>query len=163
MPTDTSTPVARPGLIAEMEEHLRGSDADLRRAAKGVLSVLNVQAETRKEVQRNLTGPNVDRWARLAACEEVAGPRTEAALGAIARDEKEEASIRAAAADMLAALKERGRLLRPTERRPEEEHRTLLRPAWDPPSEDASKLVRPVEEQIVEEEMPKKRRLWGRH
>jgi hypothetical protein len=76
----------------------------------------------------------------------VAGSRTEATLRGLAADAKEDAAIRAAAHDMLSALGERGKLLRPSERNLDKEAMTLLRPTWDPPSGDATNLVRPAEE-----------------
>jgi hypothetical protein len=125
-----------------MNEHVRGSDPGLRRAAEGVLSVI----ADRDELAVVLIEPDLDQWARLAACEAVAGSRTEATLRGLARDAKEDAAIRAAAQDMLSALRERGKLLRPSERNLDEEAMTLLRPTWDPPSGDVAKLVRPAEE-----------------
>jgi len=144
MPTSASTLVARPGLVTEMQGHLRGSNPNLRRAAEGVLSVISEP----EEVAAILADPDLDRWARLAASEVVVGPRTEAMLRAMIKDAREDASMRAAAEDVLAALRERGKLLRPSERNLDEEAMTLLRPTWDPPSGDVTKLVRPVEEPL---------------
>lgn len=105
MPTSFSTLHARPGLVAEMEEHLRGSDKDLRRAAEGVLSVLDVPAE----MSAALADPDLDRWEKLAACEAVAGERTEALLRAAAGDRRSDGTVRAAAQDLLEALRIRAR------------------------------------------------------
>lgn len=151
MPTNPSPLMARPGLVTEIEAHLRGSDRNLRRAAEGVLSVLDVE----EGLKQALADPDLDRWAKLATCEAVAGPRTEAFLRAVVKDAREDASMRAAAQDLLAAIRERGTLLRPSERNLDEEAMTLLRPTWDPPSGDVTKLVRPVEEPLDgEADMP---------
>jgi hypothetical protein len=125
-----------------MQVHVHGSSPDLRRAAEGVLSGLPVG----DRLAVALTDPDLDQWARLAACEAVAGSRTEATLRGLARDAKEDAAIRAAAQDMLSALGERGKLLRPAERSLDAEAMTLLRPTWDSPSGDVPNLVRPAEE-----------------
>jgi len=88
-----------------MEEHLRGGKPDLRRAAEGVLSVIS---ETER-VAALLADPNLDRWARLAACEAVAGARTKAMLRAVAADRSEEQGVRSAAEDLIEARTIRAR------------------------------------------------------
>ncbi len=63
----------------------------LRRAAEGLLSVISEP----EQVAAILADPDLDRWAKLAACEAVAGPRTEAMLRAVVKDAREDASMRA--------------------------------------------------------------------
>jgi len=171
-----------------MEEHLRGGDADLRRAAQAVLrqsfglpeliarwatgwnpdyrDVLAAFPES-DVVNAVLQVSSLDRWARLRALEELLGPRAEGILRRIAQDARQPAEVRTAAEEARATIRERGRLLRPTERRPEEEYATLLRPASGPPSSDPGTLLRPVEEpaedtaeQDGQQKKKRRLRLW---
>lgn len=102
-----STLAARPGLIAELDADVRGSDPDLRRAAE--VGFTPVEAELRGSLASGLS-ETADRWERLAACEAVAGARTEALLKEFQNDPTAAADLRAAARDTLDAMAERGRL-----------------------------------------------------
>jgi len=103
-----STLAARPGLVAELDSHASGRDADLRRAAEVAFG--RVDAELREVFSASLTAPATDRWDRLKACDSIAGAPTEALLKRLQADPRLSPDLRAAAQETLAALAERGRL-----------------------------------------------------
>ncbi len=151
MAGNRSTLVERPGLIAEMEEHRRAGDSDLRQAAEGTLSGLSVEDV--------LLAPDLDRWARLVACEQLLGAGTEARCRAIAADRNADADLRAGAREALESIRLRGSHVQAAASAPGPDRSRDVQAAHGVPATDTSALVEAADRPTSAAEAPKPRKL----
>ncbi|MCX6359717.1 MAG: hypothetical protein NT029_07930 [Armatimonadetes bacterium] len=153
-----STLVERPGLVAEMAELRRSGDNDLRQAAEGVLSGLSAD----DRMLDALISPDLDRWARLAACEELLGAGTEARCRAVAADRNADADLRAGARDALESIRLRGSHVQAAAAAPGPDRSRDVQAARGAPATDTSTLVEAADRpaSAAEPPKPRKRFFW---
>jgi hypothetical protein len=154
MAGNRSTLAARPGLIAEMDEHIRAGDSDLRQAAEGVLTVLAVD-----RVFVALLEPDLDRWARLSVCEELLGAGAEARCRSIAADRTTDAALQAAAREVLESIRLRGSHVQAAATAPGPDRSRDVQAAHGAPPPDTSTLVEAADRPTIAAATPKPRRL----